>query len=114
MDNEKIWKSERFWLFTIAALCLVLLGVVVYVLGFTEKQPNEMLFGSLITGLLMIVQKVIEAQSLRQAVQKLGESQPMATPNEDTPAGTEEDPLHVAGAGAGETPVLTKASGGKK
>ena len=70
---------DRFWLFTIAAAALGILGAIVFVTGFSsvDLKPERLaLLGSIGTGLLMLVQKVIEAQQTRQAMQQLHESAP--------------------------------------
>jgi hypothetical protein len=70
---------DRFWLFTIAGLSLGILGAIVFVAGFSAQDlpPDRLaLLGSLSTGLLMLIQKVIEAQGTRQAMQQLHESSP--------------------------------------
>lgn len=71
---------DRFWLFTIAAIALGIIGAIVFVIwqaGSDGLGPEELaVLGSLSTGLLMIVQKVIEAQQQRRMADQLASSSP--------------------------------------
>ena len=81
--GEKVRRiCDRFWLFTIAAIALAVIGfivVAVIVNGAMPKGAGELLTGA-VTGLLMIVQKVIEAQQARRMADQLAQSQPPAEP----------------------------------
>ena len=59
---------DRFWLFTIAALALGTIAFILVSVTVSGKMPEDAgeLFTSAVTGLLMIVQKVIEAQRYRR------------------------------------------------
>jgi len=70
---------DRFWLFTVAALALGIICAIVAAVAFAEKKLSAeelALFGSLSTGLLMIVQKVLEAQQTRRLADQLHQSSP--------------------------------------
>lgn len=65
--------GDRFWLFAIAGLGLVIVGSIagaVIIKGEMPKGGAEILTAT-ITGLLMIVQKVIEAQQQRRSTELL-------------------------------------------
>lgn len=69
---------DRFWLFTIAGLALGVIGFIVVAVvtnGAMPKGAGELLTGA-VTGLLMIVQKVIEAQQQRRMTDQLAQSRP--------------------------------------
>lgn len=69
---------DRFWLFTIAAIALGTIGFIVGAVVINGRMPEgagELLTGA-ITGLLMIVQKVIEAQQQRRMADQLAGSRP--------------------------------------
>jgi hypothetical protein len=71
---------DRFWLFTIAAMALAIIGFVIVAVIWSGKMPEgggELLTGA-VTGLLMIVQKVIEAQQARRLADQLARSHPSA------------------------------------
>lgn len=71
---------DRFWLFTIAAIALAVIGSIVATVSLGEKKLSAeelALFGSLSTGLLMIIQKVIEAQQARRMSDQLHQSAPV-------------------------------------
>jgi hypothetical protein len=85
---------DRFWLFTIAAIALAVIGFIVGAVVINGRMPEgagELLTGA-ITGLLMIVQKVIEAQQQRRMSDQLHASAP-AVP--DAPSGKPGDPVHT-------------------
>lgn len=69
---------DRFWLFTIAAIALVIIGGVLVSVVINGKMPEGAgeLFASAVTGLLLVVQKVIEAQQARRMTDHLAQSQP--------------------------------------
>jgi hypothetical protein len=69
---------DRFWLFSIAGLSLGIIGFVAGSIVINGKMPAGAgeLFSAMITGLMLIVQKVIEAQQTRQTMQQLHESSP--------------------------------------
>ncbi|MFN3943881.1 MAG: hypothetical protein ACK4K7_02980 [Allosphingosinicella sp.] len=69
---------DRFWLFTIAAIALVIIGFIlgaVVIKGGMPAGAGE-LFASAITGLLLVVQKVIDAQQQRRMADQLARSSP--------------------------------------
>ena len=69
---------DRFWLFTIAAIALGIIGFIVAAVIITGAMPDgsgELLTGA-VTGLLMIAQKVIEAQQQRRMSDQLAQSRP--------------------------------------
>lgn len=69
---------DRFWLFTIAAIALSVIGFIVGSVVVNGRMPEgagELLTGA-VTGLLMIVQKVIEAQQARRLADQLAASSP--------------------------------------
>lgn len=76
---------DRFWLFTIAAISLgviaVIAGVVIW-RGMPEGA-GELLSG-IATGLLLIVQKVIDAQQARRVTDQLAQSAPAPEPVSET------------------------------
>lgn len=85
---------DRFWLFSIAAISLVVIGVIVSVVGFSDREltaERTALLTSVATGLLMIVQKVIEAQQQRRMADQLARSRP----HDDQASGKEDDPVHT-------------------
>lgn len=59
---------DRFWLFTIAALSLAAIGAVLISVAIAGKMPDDAgeLYAAAVTGLLLVVQKVIEAQQQRR------------------------------------------------
>lgn len=69
---------DRFWLFTIAAIALVIIGGVLLAVIWHRKMPEGAgeLLASAITGLLLVVQKVIEAQQQRRMADQLAQSRP--------------------------------------
>lgn len=69
---------DRFWLFTIAGLALGVIGVIVGSVVINGRMPEGAgeLMTATVTGLLMIVQKVIEAQQARRMADHLAQSQP--------------------------------------
>lgn len=84
---------DRFWLFTIAAIALGIIGVIVISIVVTRQMPQgagEMLTGA-VTGLLMIVQKVIEAQQQRRMADQLASS----SPAQQQASGKPDDPVHT-------------------
>jgi acyl-CoA synthetase (AMP-forming)/AMP-acid ligase II len=75
---------DRFWLFTVAAISLMIIGAIVVTVAWSDKKltPEEIaLLGNLGVGLMMIVQKVIEAQQARRLADQLAQSRP-ANPDE--------------------------------
>lgn len=83
---------DRFWLFTIAAIALAVIGFIVSAVVINGHMPEgagELLTGA-ITGLLMIVQKVIEAQQQRRMADQLANSAPHRQAS-----GKADDPVHV-------------------
>lgn len=69
---------DRFWMFTIAAIALAVIGFIVGSVVINGRMPEgagELLTGA-VTGLLMIVQKVIEAQQQRRMADQLAASRP--------------------------------------
>lgn len=86
---------DRFWLFSIAGIALGVIAVIVGSVVIRGKMPEgggELLTGAT-TGLLMIVQKVIEAQGTRRLTDALHQS----TPQTQTATGKEDDPIHLEG-----------------
>ncbi len=83
---------DRFWLFTIAALALGVTGFIVGSVVINGRMPEGAgeLMASTVTGLLMIVQKVIEAQQQRRMADYLHQSQP----HQQQAAGKEDDSIH--------------------
>lgn len=73
---------DRFWLFTIAAISLTVIGIVVGTVIIMGKMPADAgeLLTATVTGLLLIVQKVIDAQSQRRLTDQLARSQPSPEP----------------------------------
>ncbi|GAA0749481.1 hypothetical protein [Sphingomonas trueperi] len=73
---------DRFWLFTIAAGALVVLAVIVIPVVIRGKMPEGAgeLLASTATGLLLIVQKVVDAQQARRLADQLARSTPPAEP----------------------------------
>lgn len=73
---------DRFWLFTIAALALGTIAFILVSVTISGKMPEAAgeLFTSAVTGLLMIVQKVIEAQQQRRMADQLAASAPSGPP----------------------------------
>lgn len=69
---------DRFWLFTIAAIALAIIGFILGAVVINGKMPEGAgeLFASAITGLLLVVQKVIEAQQARRLADQLHQSRP--------------------------------------
>ncbi|NLS27920.1 hypothetical protein S2M10_29220 [Sphingomonas sp. S2M10] len=73
---------DRFWLFTIAAGALIVLAAIVLPVVLRGHMPagaGEML-SSAVTGLLLIVQKVVDAQQARRMADQLYRSAPPAEP----------------------------------
>lgn len=73
---------DRFWLFTIAAISLAVIAFIVVAVILTGKMPDgagELLTGAT-TGLLMLAQKVVEAQSTRRLTDQLAQSAPAPEP----------------------------------
>lgn len=83
---------DRFWLFTIAAIALGVIGFVLLWVVIKGKMPEGAgeLLSAAVTGLLMIVQKVIEAQGQRRMADQLAQSSP-----HNQASGREGDPVHV-------------------
>lgn len=71
---------ERFWLFTIAAIALAVVAAVILPIVFGGKMPAGAgeLLSSAVTGLLMIAQKVVDAQQSRRLADQLARSTPAA------------------------------------
>ena len=69
---------DRFWLFTIAAIALFTIALIVGAVILTGKIPDGAgeLLSAAVTGLLMVVQKVIEAQQQRRMADQLAQSRP--------------------------------------
>jgi hypothetical protein len=70
---------DRFWLFTIAGLSLGIIGLVAGSIVINGKMPQGAgeLFSAMFTGLLLVVQKVIEAQQTRRTMEQMHQSAPM-------------------------------------
>lgn len=85
---------DRFWLFTIAALALAIIGFILGAVVINGKMPEGAgeLFSAAITGLLMVVQKVIEAQQQRRMADQLHQSRP---DTQEGPSGNPNDPVSV-------------------
>lgn len=69
---------DRFWLFTIAAIALGIIAFIVaavIITGAMPKDAGELLTGA-VTGLLLIAQKVIDAQQQRRLSDQLAQSHP--------------------------------------
>lgn len=69
---------ERFWLFTIAAIALAVVAAIILPIVIRERMPagaGEAVSGA-VTGLLMIAQKVIDAQQQRRLADQLARSAP--------------------------------------
>ena len=80
---------DRFWLFTIAGLSLMVIGIIVGAVVINGRMPEgggELMTGA-VTGLLMIVQKVIEAQQQRRMADHLADSKRRN--------GKQNDPVHT-------------------
>lgn len=75
---------ERFWLFTIAAIALVIVGAMIAATVWLGRVPGDAkeLFSATSLGLLMIAQKVIEAQQARRLADQLARSAPAGTAEE--------------------------------
>lgn len=81
-------QSDRFWLFTIAGFALVVIGAIVLVTGFSSREltPERLaLLTSVATGLLMLVQKVVEAQQTRRMADQLHASTPVPAAQDAPP-----------------------------
>lgn len=66
-------------MFTIAAIALILVGAILISVVHAGRMPegsSEILSGA-VTGLLMTVQKVIDAQQQRRMAEQLHQSQPV-------------------------------------
>lgn len=83
---------DRFWLFSIAGIALAVVGFILVSIVVNGKMPEGAgeLFSASIMGLLMIVQKVIEAQSTRRLTDALHQS----SPHGSAATGKEDDPIH--------------------
>ncbi|WP_337846823.1 hypothetical protein [Sphingomonas sp.] len=76
---------DRFWLFTIAAIALAIVGfIAVAVLWKGMPAGAGELLSGITTGLLMIAQKVIEAQQARRLADQLAQSAPAPEPVAET------------------------------
>lgn len=72
---------DRFWLFTIAAIALIVIGVIVAAVIWWGMPENAgELLSAIATGLLLIVQKVIDAQQQRRITDQLANSAPAPEP----------------------------------
>jgi hypothetical protein len=83
---------DRFWLFTIAAIALGVIGIIVgsvVINGSMPKDAGELMTAA-VTGLLMIVQKVIEAQQQRRMSDQLHQSSPIDTTPQSAAEGARE------------------------
>lgn len=69
---------ERFWLFTIAAIALAIVGMMIAACVWLGRVPADAkeLFSATGLGLLMIAQKVIEAAGARRLADQLYRSAP--------------------------------------
>lgn len=81
--------ADRFWLFTIAAISLGIVGGMIGAVILKGGMPEGAgeLFAGALTGLLLIVQKVIDAQQARKMADQLHQSTP-------TPPGTTQGEVH--------------------
>lgn len=80
---------DRFWLFTIAAISLGTIALIVGAVIFRGGVPTgagELLTGA-VTGLLLIVQKVIDAQQQRRMADQLAQSHPDKAGPDNTEGG---------------------------
>lgn len=85
---------DRFWLFTIAAIALGVIAIIVgsvVINGHMPEGAGELLSAT-VTGLLMIVQKVIEAQQQRRMADQLHASAPASS---EPASGRAGDPVHT-------------------
>jgi hypothetical protein len=72
---------DRFWLFTIAAISLIVIGIIAgSVIWWGMPENAGELLAATSTGLMLIVQKVIEAQGQRRLTDQLAQSAPAPDP----------------------------------
>ena len=85
---------DRFWLFTIAAIALSVIGFIVGAVVIAGRMPegSEALLTTAVAGLLMIAQKVIEAQQQRRMADQLHASAPAPA---EPASGRADDPVHT-------------------
>lgn len=100
-------RADKLSLFILAALVVIVLGMMVGGVFFTKTVPDkgDVLLGGIATGLILFLQRLVDAvrsswESVTQSktMDALGKSAPVELVDPNTPAGTPEDPLHVAGA----------------
>lgn len=76
---------DRFWLFTIAAISLAVIAVIAGVVIWKGMPTGAgELLSAIATGLLLIVQKVIDAQQTRRVTDQLAQSAPAPEPVVET------------------------------
>jgi hypothetical protein len=82
--------SDRFWLFTIAAIVLAIVGFIAVSVIWKGAMPRGAgeLLGSIVTGGFMLAQKVVDAQQQRRMADQLHQSSPSPAP----PAPDQEGP----------------------
>lgn len=87
---------DRFWLFTIAAIALAIIGFILGAVVIRGRMPDDAgeLFAAAITGLLLVVQKVIDAQQQRRMADQLARSSPPGRQEVEV-VNTAEEPVPV-------------------